>query len=150
MAYQKILVGTDGSETARRAIQTAAEIAGRTGAELIVATVYSAVPPDEIAQLEQDAPDDDQWQVAAVAQADELVVQGREIAAHSGTESTGRSVSGEKPGTALVDLAEDIGCDLIVTGNVGMTGAKRFLLGSVPDFIEHHAECDVLIDHIRD
>jgi nucleotide-binding universal stress UspA family protein len=46
---------------------------------------------------------------------------------------------------AIVDIAEEQGCDLIVVGNKGMTGAKRFLLGSVPNKISHHAPCSVLI-----
>jgi len=33
----------------------------------------------------------------------------------------------------------------VIIGNKGMTGAKRFLLGSVPDKISHHAPCSVLI-----
>ncbi len=46
---------------------------------------------------------------------------------------------------AIIDIAEEQGCDLIVVGNKGMTGAKRFLLGSVPNKISHHAPCSVLI-----
>ena len=49
------------------------------------------------------------------------------------------------PSEALIDVAEAIGADLIVVGNQGMTGAKRFLLGSVPNRIAHHTPCDVLI-----
>ena len=46
---------------------------------------------------------------------------------------------------AILDVAEEQGCDLIVVGHRGMTGAKRFLLGSVPNKISHHAPCSVLI-----
>ena len=46
---------------------------------------------------------------------------------------------------AIVDVAEERSCDLIVVGNKGMTGAKRFLLGSVPNKVTHHAPCSVLI-----
>ena len=46
---------------------------------------------------------------------------------------------------AIVDVAEEQRCDLIVVGNKGMTGAKRFLLGSVPNKVSHHAPCSVLI-----
>ncbi len=35
--------------------------------------------------------------------------------------------------------------DLLVVGNKGMTGAKRFLLGSVPNKVSHHAPCSVMI-----
>ena len=46
---------------------------------------------------------------------------------------------------AIVDVAEEQRSDLIVVGNKGMTGAKRFLLGSVPNKVSHHAPCSVLI-----
>ncbi len=46
---------------------------------------------------------------------------------------------------AILDVAEEHRADLIVVGNRGMTGAKRFLLGSVPNKVSHHAPCSVLI-----
>ena len=49
------------------------------------------------------------------------------------------------PADAILDVAEEIGADLIVVGNKGMTGAKRFLLGSVPNKVSHHAPCSVYI-----
>jgi nucleotide-binding universal stress UspA family protein len=42
-------------------------------------------------------------------------------------------------------VAETEGADLIVVGNKGMTGARRFLLGNVPNKVSHHAPCSVLI-----
>ena len=49
------------------------------------------------------------------------------------------------PADAILDVAEQTGADLIVVGNKGMTGAKRFLLGSVPNKVSHHAPCGVYI-----
>jgi nucleotide-binding universal stress UspA family protein len=49
------------------------------------------------------------------------------------------------PADAILDVAEELGSDLIVVGNKGMTGAKRFLLGSVPNKVSHHAPCAVMI-----
>ena len=49
------------------------------------------------------------------------------------------------PADAILDVAEELEADLIVVGNKGMTGAKRFLLGSVPNKVSHHAPCSVLI-----
>jgi nucleotide-binding universal stress UspA family protein len=46
---------------------------------------------------------------------------------------------------AILDVAEEQRSELIVVGNKGMTGAKRFLLGSVPNKVSHHAPCSVLI-----
>ena len=49
------------------------------------------------------------------------------------------------PADAILDVAEERNAGLIVVGNKGMTGAKRFLLGSVPNKVSHHAPCSVLI-----
>ena len=49
------------------------------------------------------------------------------------------------PADAILDVAEETKADLIVVGNKGMTGARRFLLGSVPNKVSHHAPCSVLI-----
>jgi len=51
------------------------------------------------------------------------------------------------PAEGLIDVAEEEGVDLIIVGNRGMTGAKRFLLGSVPNQVSHHAPCNVMIVH---
>ena len=49
------------------------------------------------------------------------------------------------PADAILDVAEEQNADLVVVGNKGMTGAKRFLLGSVPNKVSHHAPCSVMI-----
>jgi len=49
------------------------------------------------------------------------------------------------PCDALIAVAQDVDADLIVVGSRGMTGVKRFVLGSVPNKIAHHAPCSVLI-----
>ena len=49
------------------------------------------------------------------------------------------------PSDAIIDVAEESAADLIIVGNKGMTGAKRFLLGSVPNKVSHHAPCSVMI-----
>ncbi len=49
------------------------------------------------------------------------------------------------PADAILKVAEDVEADLIVVGNKGMTGARRFLLGSVPNKVSHHAPCSVFI-----
>jgi nucleotide-binding universal stress UspA family protein len=51
------------------------------------------------------------------------------------------------PASLLIDAADDSGGDVIVVGSKGMTSAKRFVLGSVPNKVSHHAPCDVVIVH---
>jgi nucleotide-binding universal stress UspA family protein len=49
------------------------------------------------------------------------------------------------PADAILRVAEEHDADLIIIGSKGMQGAKRFLLGSVPNKVSHHASCNVLI-----
>lgn len=142
MAYGTVLVGTDGSDTAERAVEDAARLAGSTGAALVVTCVYGEPNPEEL-DFEEDYSDG--WHVTAVIQAEDLVVRAREIAARVGVRSEGRTVASSSPGQAIIDLADEIGADVIVVGSVGLTGAKRFVFGSVPGYVMHHAGCDVLI-----
>ena len=51
------------------------------------------------------------------------------------------------PAEGLIEVAEEENVDCIIVGNKGMTGAKRFLLGSVPNQVSHHAPCNVMIVH---
>ena len=67
-----------------------------------------------------------------------------EAVAGAGVEAETYARQGD-PADAILDVAEERGADLIVVGNKGMTGAKRFLLGSVPNKVCHHAPCSVLI-----
>ena len=117
-----VLVGTDGSETATKAVQRAQAVAAAVGAQLLVAFVGDA-------ELGRDVLD------RATA----------ELAGTTPVPST-RLLSGD-PADALLGLASAEGADLIVVGNKGMTGAQRFLLGSVPNKISHRAGCDVLVVH---
>lgn len=137
MPYRNILVGTDGSPTAEAAVAEAADFARAVEATLTVVAAYPESTEDDFGR--------DAWDQTTARQAEEIVIAGREIAARQGVRTTGRAEPGSRPGAALHDLAEEIGADLIVVGSKGMTGAKRFLLGSVPGFIAHHADCDVLI-----
>ena len=67
-----------------------------------------------------------------------------EIARQAGVGVNAYARQGD-PADAILDVAEEQSADLIIVGNKGMTGAKRFLLGSVPNKVSHHAPCSVLI-----
>lgn len=138
--FGKILVGTDGSDTASTAVAHAAELAATTGAELIVVSAYATPKADPGSTFG-----------AAVPYAGPEIA--RSILADaekrlSGAAAKVRTVMREgDPADAICDVAEEEGADLIVIGNRGMTGTKRFLLGSVPNNVSHHAPCSVLIVH---
>lgn len=159
--YGSILVGTDGSPTATRAVEMAAKLAARLGIKPTVVCVYTppteqelermrSDPSDPIAQWksgsESAVPDEFRWRIAGAAQAEDVLDRAAEHAAASGAEPEVRAVEGH-PAEAIISIAEQENFDLIAVGSVGMAGPKRFMLGNVPHRISHHAPTDLLILH---
>ena len=159
-AYSKILVGTDGSPTAMRAVQMAAELAKALNATMTIVTAYE--PPTE-AELEayrsggsdaisawnapkaqRDTPSEFQWRIADASLAQDVLERAEDCAAERGARFEVRAVEGP-PADTLLQIAEDENFDLISVGSVGMAGPKRFMLGNVPHRLSHHAPTDLLI-----
>jgi nucleotide-binding universal stress UspA family protein len=147
VAYRRVLVGTDGSATASAAVRHAARLAAATGAELVVAFAYDTTPlhERELAEEREQAPSDLRWMVSDAAEAEEQLALARRIAADAGVTKVRTRAEQGDPADVLISTAEELLCDVIVVGNRGMTNASRFLLGSVPNKVSHHAPCDVLI-----
>lgn len=146
MPYRNVVVGTDGSETAERAVREAAELAGAFGARLTVVTAYApgeGVSPQEL----EAAPEDVRWRLVDAGGAEDLATHAKQVAREAGATDVQTRVASGDPASALIDVAEDTLADVIVVGSKGMTGASRFVLGSVPNKVSHHAPCDVLIVH---
>jgi nucleotide-binding universal stress UspA family protein len=138
-----ILVGTDGSDTSMGAVQQAAELAGQTGATLHIACVVNLARDVAAASLGSFViPEgfDDQAQAAGQA----AITRASEIAGQYTPNVQGHVLQGDIA-ASLMALAENIPVDILVVGSKGMTGAARFLLGSVPNRCAHHAPCSVLI-----
>jgi nucleotide-binding universal stress UspA family protein len=137
-----IVVGTDGSETATLALREAADLAKSTGATLHVVSAYERASGAHLSG--EDTPERATWMVGPDAQVDSIL-----DTAAGGLHAEGLDVESHArrgdPANALLDVAAEHDADLIVVGNRGMTGAKRFLLGSVPNKISPHALCSVLI-----
>jgi nucleotide-binding universal stress UspA family protein len=74
-----------------------------------------------------------------------MLEQSRQEAIGAGVEDVETTARQGDAADAIIDIAEESRADLIVVGNKGMTGAKRFLLGSVPNKVSHHAPCSVLV-----
>ena len=143
--YGSIVVGTDGSETAKEAVRQAAALAKALDAEVLLVSAFEPVSEARLHQERREVPEDVSWMVnpredvlavlsVARAEAQSVGVQDVETFARQGDAAD-----------AILDVAEEQRSDLIVVGNRGMTGAKRFLLGSVPNKVSHHAPCSVLI-----
>jgi nucleotide-binding universal stress UspA family protein len=132
-----IAVGTDGSETAAQAVATAAEIARRYGARVVL---VSAFPGSERARMDEQ-PDEAQWSSSPAARVRELLTRTQEDLAATGLDCHVLVDEGD-PADVLVRLAEECGADLLVIGNRGM---QRRVLGSVPNTVTHKAGCTVLV-----
>jgi nucleotide-binding universal stress UspA family protein len=142
--FKMIVVGTDDSDTAAEAVRQAVELAKVHSARLHVVTAYQPVLTASMESARQELPEEVRWMVSPGEQADVLL---RDVVARtrdSGVEIETHSRTGD-PANAIIDVAEEQGADLIVVGNKGMSGVARFLLGSVPNKVAHHAPCDVLI-----
>jgi nucleotide-binding universal stress UspA family protein len=138
---ESIVVGTDGSETAKRAVTEAIRLARALGAELHVVSAYEplrgvriAGAPDGAAKVW--APLPDAHVVATLEEAAAAVrIGGVEVDTHA--------IEGD-PADALLRVASQVDAGMIVVGNQGMHGAKR-VLGSVTNTVSHKARCNVLI-----
>jgi nucleotide-binding universal stress UspA family protein len=139
-----MVVGTDGSETAGEAVRQATELAQRLGAKVHVVSAYEPVPEGRLREERQQVPGDLQWMVNPREDVDETLAAAAERLRDAGVEVAIHAREGD-PADAILDVAEEEDADLIVVGNKGMTGAKRFLLGSVPNKVSHHAPCSVMI-----
>ncbi|HWH92306.1 MAG TPA: universal stress protein [Baekduia sp.] len=142
--FRTIVVGTDGSETAHKAVAQAAELASSVGATLLIVSAFEPVSSTRLREEALEAPDDVRWMVNPREEVDATLNAAVELATQVGVSSRTFARQGD-PADAILDVAEEQGADLVVVGNKGMTGAKRFLLGSVPNKVSHHAPCSVLI-----
>ncbi len=142
--FGSIVVGTDGSETAHEAVKHAIDLAKSVGGSLKLVSAYEPVPDQRLRQERGEVPKDVEWTVNPREDVEATLGDAEEEAKAAGVEVQTFSRRGD-PSDAILDVAEEEHADLIIVGNKGMTGAKRFLLGSVPNKVSHHAPCSVLI-----
>lgn len=145
--YKAILVGVDGSATANAALERAAKLASSTGAQLHVVSAYHNAMAAVSPVLPVDPATDAGGITEALrAAAEEILGNVTKDLGVDGLQIQTHAFEGDAA-DVLIDSAESLGCDLIVVGSRGMRGGKRFLLGSVPNSVAHHADRDVLIVH---
>ena len=142
--FTRIVVGTDGSETAAQAVREAVDIAKLAGAKLDIVSAYEPVSKQRTSGGQLDAPADVQYEIGPREDVN-LVLEGAAATVKAeGVEVQTHPVQAD-PAEAILSVAEQVKADLIVVGNKGMAGARRFLLGSVPNKVSHHAPCSVII-----
>ena len=128
LAVRRVLVATDRSETAERAVRFATGMAERYGAELFLLRVLLS---------------DDGTRAEATR---ELAEYAESLAGERGRSSV---VIGADPAEAIVESARREKADVLVVGSVGMTGRREFLLHNVPNRVSHNAPCTVVIVHTQ-
>ena len=143
--FGSIVVGTDGSETATSAVRHAIELARELGARLHVVSAYEPVSDQRLRNERVELPKDLQWIINPREDVLALLEAAEREAEQAGVTNVETFARQGDAADAILDVAEEQRSDLIVVGNRGMTGAKRFLLGSVPNKVSHHAPCSVLI-----
>jgi nucleotide-binding universal stress UspA family protein len=125
-----IAVGTDGSDTAAKAVEFACELAERYKARLVLLSAYVARRGDG-----------SQWAATDAIATERLLARAEEAAAERGIDCRTAMSEGD-PAEVLVQLAERHDVDLLVIGNKGM---ERRVLGSIPNTVTHKANCSVLV-----
>jgi len=142
--FTRIVVGTDGSETAGEAVRQAIDLAKLTNAQLSIVSAYQPVSSRRVQGEQLDAPADVQHEIGPREDVNLVLEAAAADARKAGVEAKVHPVQAD-PADAILNVAEETGADLIVVGNKGMTGARRYLLGSVPNNVSHHAPCSVII-----
>ncbi len=142
--FKRIVVGTDGSDTAAQAVGQAIELAKTFGAQLSIVSAYAPVSGRRVKGEQSEAPADVQYEIGPREDVNIILDGAAAEAKGAGVEVQTHPVEGD-PADAILNVAEETNADLIVVGNKGMTGARRYLLGSVPNNVSHHAPCSVII-----
>ena len=142
--FTRIVVGTDGSDTAEEAVSQAIDLAKLTGATLSVVSAFAPVSKRRIQGEQEGAPPDIANQIGPREDVNLVLDAAAAQAKAAGVEVRTHPIEGD-PAEAILSVAEEIKADLIVVGNKGMTGRRRYLLGSVPNNVSHHAPCSVII-----
>jgi nucleotide-binding universal stress UspA family protein len=133
----KILLATDGSEEARLAASTAADLAKGTDSELHVVHVVEPTPTF-LAQTEEEP---GELRREARLRLDEEV---RRVEEAGGTVEEAHLRQGQAA-EEIIELAESLDVGLIVMGSRGRGRIRRALMGSVSDSVVRHAHCPVTI-----
>ena len=145
--FDVIVVGTDGSDSAGVAVQRATEMAKLAGGALHIVSAYRPLALSGMALAAgagSASIDVDLLNQGVAAEANELCEHAAAAARREGLTYEVHAVPGE-PADALIAVAQNVGADVVVVGNRGMSGPRRFVLGSVPNKVSHHCPCSLLI-----
>lgn len=136
-----IAVGTDGSETAGRAVDFAIDMAERYRSKLLIASSFHPVSEDRLAKEKSSAPAEIQWSINPMEDVEATLREAEDKARERGVETLAEARQGD-PADVLCAVASEHDVDILVVGTKGM---HRRVLGSVPNTITHKAQCSVML-----
>jgi nucleotide-binding universal stress UspA family protein len=145
--FSSIVVGTDGSTTAKQAVRQAVEVARTASATLEIVGAYTPVPEHQLRQERQEAPEEVQWAIHPRQEVDASLSEARDIAQEAGVDVNTHAREGD-PADAIIEVADKKNADLVIVGNERMSvkrALKRLFLASVTRKVSRRAPCSVLI-----
>ena len=142
--YTTVVVGTDGSASSLRAVDRAGQLASGPDAKVIIATAYLE---NHDATRAADVLGAEGYKVTGAGPIYEILRDAADRARAAGAANVEERAVKGAPVDALVDLANEVGADLLVVGNVGLNTIAGRLLGSVPANVARKSKTDVLIVH---
>ena len=142
MAFQKVLVGYDGSEASKKALNKAIELVKLSNGELHIVGV---VRPFEFAAVDFILPEEiEEYEKEEISKEEKYLREALDIARSNGIDAITKVLEGE-PAEELMDYADNNDCDLIVVGHRGVGGFKRMILGSTASNLVKYANQSVLV-----
>ncbi|WP_296765661.1 universal stress protein [Sediminimonas sp.] len=168
-----IFVATDGSPTAHKAVEFAAEIAAKFGSELTIGHVLHRdsdidemahmaeaehlvehaarksqrefdVPPASMGSLFADIQSGAETARLITVIGDEILARAERRATDIGAKSVHKHSANGKPANAILDMAQEAGADMIVLGHRGLGRVRSLIQGSVSQKVNLHADCTVV------
>jgi nucleotide-binding universal stress UspA family protein len=136
-----VAVGTDGSDTAAKAVDAAIDLAKQFEAKIVFISSYKPLDDVQLRREQRDAPPDHHWRINPTSEVDAILREVEERAESEGIPWASEAMEGD-PAEVIVALADKHEADVIVVGNKGM---DRRVLGSVPNSVSHKANCSVFI-----
>src|SRR5690349_7276721 len=124
--YGTIVVGTDGSDTAKEAVTQATKLAKAVGARILLVSAYEPVPESRLRQERDEIPEDVSWMVNPREDVQAVLDGEADRVKQDGIADVETFAREGDPADAILDVSEEQRADLIVVGNKGMTGARRF------------------------
>lgn len=145
--YRNILIATDGSDLASKAVDHGIMLAEKLGASVIVVTVWEIWSSDEIASEVSRGTANPMQRIEEIATkfAEKILAAAKTAAQDAGVECETIQVRDRAPAEAIIATANEKGCDLIVMASHGRRGLNRLVLGSKTLEVLSYSKVPVLV-----